>query len=847
MNTLGLTFTPYLIPLLLAALVMGTLSLYVWRFRDLTAGTLAVFLFLVAATELFYALEASATVLPIKVLLSKVRWVPTAFMPPTILATVFVYTGHGHWLTRRTWIALLAVPAITAMLPLDANLHSLFRSNFRLEWSGALPVLLWDRGPWFAVYYIYMSLVDLAVCGVLIAALRSTVLQRSNTLLLLVGILIPITSDFLFQLRLSPIPGFNLVFPAFAITSLCFSWALLSGRAFELTPLARQAVLDALDDPLVVFDGHWRVVDFNRASGAAWGLHSASIGQPPNCLPSACDELVHRYDGIENRREETDIQCGGQSSTYILTLSSVRDRRGRTVGYSLLGNNITTQKRVEQHLKDAKHSAEAADHAKSAFLANMSHEIRTPMNAIIGFSSLLLDTELTPYQRDYLVKMQAASKSLLSIINDILDYSKIEAGQLHIENAVFRLADIIENATHLFKIRLEEKGLSLIIEKDSDVPNHLVGDSLRLGQVLSNLLGNAVKFTHSGEIRIKVKRLPQQDSQSPSVTLCFSICDTGIGIPPEHIRQLFTPFSQADTSITRRFGGSGLGLSIAKRLVELMGGEISLASTEGRGTSFTFTATFQSVGQNADLSCAETNTASGACGKQTYVDMASTMRGAEILLVEDNPLNQLIARKFLENMQLRVTLAENGAEAVAWVCQKKFAAVLMDLEMPVMDGLTAARQLREMPEGKHLPIIAMTASAMVQDRQACLDAGMNDHVSKPIEPDVLVTRLLAWVEPLPAVPPSKQEASASSSPQAADKVDMRQVEPLLVELEQLLAQNLLKARQVAQQIDDLLAATEHGPTVSGISNMTKKMRYKEALSALKVFASKLKNNHLESS
>ncbi|TCV83621.1 MULTISPECIES: PAS domain S-box protein [Methylomonas] len=507
----------------------------------------------------------------------------------------------------------------------------------------------------------------------------------------------------------------------------------------------------------------------------------------------------------------------------------------------LIGINRDISEEIKQQdiLHEARQAAEAANQAKSSFLANMSHEIRTPMNAIIGLSSLVLDTELTRQQRDYLGKVQAASKSLLNLINDILDYSKIEAGHLHFEKAPFRLEDVIHNTTLLFSLRLEEKGLRFTAELGADLPSVLIGDSMRLEQVLNNLLGNAIKFTEHGSISLKVELVPLLDASPNVAILRFSIRDTGIGIRQEQLEQLFTPFTQADTTISRRFGGTGLGLSISRRLVELMGGEIGVSSIEGQGSIFTFTARFES----ASPQLAATVEANSLADSRTLESssLISTIRGAEILLVEDSPTNQLVAQKFLEKMQLNVTLAVNGLEAVHWVSKKAFDAVLMDVQMPIMDGYEATRQIRALPEGQQLPIIAISASVMADAKQACLEAGMNDHVPKPFNIELLTKSLLKWIKPRAHQPTPLLDTNSEATivqPKLV-KIDQVALQPLLLELERFLSENMLDAKKVAGRIDTLLGNTSLATAFFAVSDLVRKMRFKDALSALDAFKRQL--------
>ena len=392
---------------------------------------------------------------------------------------------------------------------------------------------------------------------------------------------------------------------------------------------------------------------------------------------------------------------------------------------------------INAALIEARAVAEAASRAKSEFLANMSHEIRTPMNAIIGFAQLALDSEPPAHQQGYLNKIKTSAMALLDIINDILDYSKIEAGRIEMEHVAFNLEEILRNVTQLFLPRIKEKGLELSIDIGTDVPLSLVGDPLRLGQVLSNLIGNAVKFTKTGEIQVRVET---DERDEPGVVLRFTIRDTGIGLSKDQADRLFQPFTQADGSITRRYGGTGLGLTISRRLVELMDGAIAVSSAPGQGSIFSFTARFachMSVPVVAEK----------AAPAITPYGMAHPIRGARILLVEDNELNQEVEQKFLERAGLHVTIACNGNEALEWIRGERFDAVLMDLQMPEMDGFQACRLIRGLPEGKTIPIIAMTAAAMSSDKQACLEAGMNDHVSKPIIAQELLGTLLKWITP----------------------------------------------------------------------------------------------------
>ncbi|MGZ3236217.1 MAG: AAA family ATPase [Burkholderiaceae bacterium] len=399
-----------------------------------------------------------------------------------------------------------------------------------------------------------------------------------------------------------------------------------------------------------------------------------------------------------------------------------------------LSIEIAERKRVEEELVLAKVRAEEATQSKSIFLANMSHEIRTPMNAVIGLSHLALGTTLNEQQRDYISKIHRAGSSLLGLINDILDFSKIEAGKIDLEQAEFVLNRVVDTVVTVINHKVEEKSLALNIRIAPQVPQALIGDSLRLGQILTNLLNNAIKFTESGGVTLSASWVKQSGNR---IQLAFSIQDTGIGMTEEQVGKLFRAFNQAEESTTRKYGGTGLGLSIAKRMVELMEGSIWVESVPGQGSTFHFTAWFGMGEEVPDTTMPADSTIHSL-----------RLDGAHVLVVEDNEVNQQIVAELLQQIGVSTELAENGQIGLDKVLAEpgRYDAVLMDMQMPVMDGLESTRKIREQITADRLPIIALTANAMPHERRSCLDAGMNDYLTKPIDVKQLVSTLARWIK-----------------------------------------------------------------------------------------------------
>ncbi len=499
---------------------------------------------------------------------------------------------------------------------------------------------------------------------------------------------------------------------------------------YELSPLGI-----ALTD----MQGHYR--EFNEAFAKICGYPAADLQvldywtlTPSEYAEQESAQLASlsrtgRYGPYEKQYQRKD----GSRIPIRLNGVLIMGQDGEQLIWSIV-EDITAQKQYEAELYQAKESAESANQAKSTFLANMSHELRTPLNAIIGFTSLALhnidDTKL----RDWLDNIEQASQRLLALINDILDLAKIEAGRLTINDNPFILGTVLENLQSLMGQKVREKGLKLHI----DLPDNLSGqtfkgDTLRLGQILLNLVSNAVKFTSAGSIIVSARIIT---SRPDEVLMRWEVKDTGIGIAPEFQTRAFSAFEQADNSSTRAYGGTGLGLAISKHLARMMGGDIGLVSVLGQGSTFWFTVR---LGKTSEAPAA---TDAGSSGERIKARHA----GARILLADDEPLNRKFSRILLEKIDLQVDQATDGAEALELARQHRYALILMDVQMPVLNGIDATRAIRENSLNTSTPIIAMTANAFEEDRQKCLSAGMNDHISKPIILQRLFAALLQWMD-----------------------------------------------------------------------------------------------------
>lgn len=552
-----------------------------------------------------------------------------------------------------------------------------------------------------------------------------------------------------------------------AIRMIGTSTDISKRKAAEDELLASRAqlagMIDTAMDAIVTTDAEFNIILFNRAAELMFGYPAYKVlGCPIELLIPMRFASIHRSlmcsfgkKGNQTRkmeatkgREVKGLRADGSEFPLEVAIS-YSENYGSPI-YTAMIRDITERKEHEQSLLEltasleirvlertaeleaARALAESANKAKSAFVANMSHEIRTPLNSVLGMAHLALKTELNDKQRDYLTKISRSGAHLLELINDILDFSKIEAGKLELDIGDFSLANLCHEIQELLEPKAIEKQLRFELSLDSALHLAVQGDALRLKQVLVNLIGNAIKFTEHGVIKLQLAQLAQTDQGNQ---IRFSVIDSGIGIGPEAQHRLFQSFQQADNSTTRKYGGTGLGLAISRQLIELMGGQLTLKSQLNEGSEFSFCLTLPAAKTALEI----------AAPIQQDMNYIAILAGKRILLADDHPFNQQVAQDILAEVGIEVRLANDGREAIELAETEEFDAILMDIQMPNMDGYTASKILRAQPKFKHLPIIAMTANAAKEDRDQCLAAGMNDFLSKPVQPDKLYRALVYWL------------------------------------------------------------------------------------------------------
>lgn len=497
-------------------------------------------------------------------------------------------------------------------------------------------------------------------------------------------------------------------------------------------------LVDQLGDAIYLSSTDGYFEGFNRAMNELFGYSYQELRQLR--VQDIYAREADRTPLIQQLRERGEVRDyevklkkkNGEFMDCLITSSLRLDEENRIIGYQGIIRDITLRKKA-MSLQQEKDLAERANRFKAEFLANMSHEIRTPLNAINGIVQLMQGTPLNPKQREYMEAISTSGESLLHIINEILDFSKIEAGRMELEKHPFSIRKNVESLIATIRFKAEEKGLDLVLDMADDIPETLLGDGLRLNQILLNLVSNAIKFTAEGEVRVTTRLI---DIIGAQARIFFSVKDTGIGIESEHLETIFDSFTQAATDTTRLYGGTGLGLAIVKKLVEILNGAIMVKSKLGEGSEFIF---------EVEMEVADAQNATEAPEKEGRTLKVKDLE-ARLLLAEDHPLNQLVTTEMLKGKwpSLEIEVAENGKQAIAMLEDKHYDLVLMDVQMPEMDGHTATRYIRSsMPAPTNeLPILAFTAYATSGEAEKCLQAGMNDYVSKPVMAHILQDKII---------------------------------------------------------------------------------------------------------
>jgi len=717
--------------------VQAILAAMVKRRSDIPAvNTLVLALFLGCAWSVFAAIDLITQSLDAKVLLYKIGFFVFPFVPVVWLETVHRFVYGRPLLYGGRLVAVSIIPMVTIVLAWSTDSHELFRYNFRLDETGPFATLRYERGPWDFVNMAYAAGLALYAYLMLWKWLPGTFSSAAKARLVLLGVGgIPLAINLLFFFDVLPLPGFNFTPVLFAISGSLLTWALVHFRVIDLGHTSRGSLVERLKDLLVVLDRENRIVDINAPACRMLGAKRDSVtGWNALEVLSVWPDVVEAMRADQEEAVEVSLPGGnGDHDFYELSILPIENSGpGQSRARLLILRDISSHKKIEDDLRRAKVAAEDADRAKSRFLAMMSHEIRTPMNAVVGFADILKSSVLNEEQNEYVDLIRESGESLLVIIDDLLDYSRIETGQIVLEHKPFALHEKVTAICRVMLPRAKAKGLDLFWEIDPEVPSNMVGDGGRTGQILLNLISNAVKFSEKGEIHVCVRVIRERDLGVPrdSRLVEFRVEDTGIGVPDEMRDSIFLPFSRADAALNTEQSGTGLGLAISRKLCELMGGGMTLEPRDEGGSIFSFTAI---------LAMPDAKERHAGTPPQ---EAAQPLR---VLVVEDNAVNRRLLATLLRRFGHSVEVAEGGYRALDMIIDERFDAILMDLQMPDMDGFNTARAIRDEERLRRAKretyLIAVTAHALPSVRERCKEAGMNDFITKPINPGELQAAL----------------------------------------------------------------------------------------------------------
>jgi signal transduction histidine kinase/DNA-binding response OmpR family regulator len=754
---------PYLVPNLLATAILTFTGIYglVHRSRPL-ALTFALLMFCSAWWSLVYALEILSTDFATKVFWVKARFVGLGPAVSLWLVLVIQHAGGKNWFRGWRWLLLAIHPIAVNVLSFTGESNTLFRYDYTLLATGPLELIQYKNGPLFWLQYLYVQVVIWGMCYYLYIAYRKrNPLQRYQTKLIIGGVAIFMFSDIFHKFGLTPLPHYHPTPALQAITGLVMFLAVFRYRILDLMPVTRSMVMDSILDIIIVLDDDNNLMDINRSGREFFRLGGGWLGRPPGgALRQSLQELSEKA-AVYPHHIETPIEREGQLRFFDASVEEIRFREKWIVGKFIHLRDITERKQALEKAAEMAERAESASRAKSDFLAHMSHEIRTPMNGVIGMLNLLLDTPLSSEQRQLAETAGRCGEFLLSLINNILDVSKIEAKKIELESVDFNAREVLEDTIELLAARAREKALEIIYWIEPETPCLLRGDPARLRQILTNLGANAIKFTERGEIHLRVGLEDQDDDKA---TLRFSVADTGIGIPADRQAALFAPFIQADSSTTRRFGGTGLGLAISRHLVEMMSGRIGLESQEGKGSTFWFTAVFEKQKGPA----------------HPATPRPGDLEGARVLIVDPSEGGRRNLAETLTMLKCRTQEAATGEEALTVLREAiqtgaPVQIALINQQLPDLDAMTLGQRVAGYPLLDRTRLVLLTPLGQSGDVPSLSHAGFAFTLTKPPRMAQLreVLRAALVYAPMHVPAPTQSAALAPASPPMPGNVPVR--------------------------------------------------------------------------
>ena len=704
--------------LLVAAVVSSTITYMSWK-RKSCKGAKSLSILMLAITEwILCQIIQIACIEHSKIFFwHELKFVGIVVVPVAFLSLIAEYTNRKKFYNKKTILLLMIVPILTLIIIITNSFHGLFRESIEFVKIDNIEIISSKLGVWFWFNAVYTySLIWVGLLLLLIEFIYLPKLYRKQAGVIIAGTLIPLIWNIFYLSLYKDIIYVDITPLTFSLTGIITFWGLFRYKLLDLAPIARELVFESIEDMVIVLDNNKRIVDINFSARKILGNDEFKvIGKSITEIVPELDELPDKNIEIIDRNI---ILTQKEEKRYFeVKDAQIYGKKNKAIGKLVLLHDITEHENIMTELRVSREKAEEANRAKSNFLANMSHEIRTPMNGVLGMIDLMKATKLDEDQKDNLEIMKDSAEALLTILNDILDYSKIEAQKMELENTNFNVKQIVQDIIKIFSFQASEKKINLLCDIDEEIPDMLLGDPLRLRQIINNLISNSVKFTSEGCIKVSIIVTKKN---SKEIVLRFIIRDTGIGIPKEKIKNLFNSFEQIDSSRTRKYGGTGLGLAIVKNLVELMKGSITVESEIDKGSRFTIDIPFK--------------IAASAKNTQEMIEGLITDKFKDkeinILLAEDNKVNQLIMKKMFRKNGWNIKIAKNGQEVLAELENNNFDIVFMDIQMPILDGYETTIEIRK--KQINIPIIALTANAMEGERQKCLASGMNDFISKPV-------------------------------------------------------------------------------------------------------------------